>query len=90
MAYLHAVVEGRVQGVGYRWFARDSAQRLGLSGTVRNRVDGSVEIQAVGDREILEELVAQLRRGPGFAYVTDVRCEWAEEGPEFRGFQITF
>jgi len=90
MAYLKAVVLGRVQGVGYRWFVRSTAQRLGLSGFVRNLPDGNVEVQAVGNRAVLERFVGQLQRGPGFAYIMDVQCEWADEGPDFSGFQIAF
>jgi acylphosphatase len=90
MAYVQAIVQGRVQGVGFRWFAQRAAQKLGLKGYVRNLANGDVEVVAVGERETLEALVAQLRRGPGFSYVTDVRCEWADEGPDFKGFQIAF
>jgi acylphosphatase len=90
MAFVRAIVQGRVQGVGYRWFARDVAQRLGVKGFVRNLPDGDVEVQAVGDRAVLEKLIGQLRRGPGFAYITDVVCEWADEGPAFSDFRITF
>jgi len=90
MAFVRAVVQGRVQGVGYRWFARDAARRLGLKGFVRNLPDGEVEVQAMGDRAALEKLIGQLQRGPGFAYVTDVVCEWADDGPNFTDFQIAF
>jgi len=90
MAFVRVVVQGRVQGVGYRWFARDVGKRLGLSGFVRNLPDGDVEVQAVGDRAVLERMVAQLQRGPGFAYVTNVVCEWADEGPVFSDFRIAF
>ena len=90
MAFVRAVVQGRVQGVGYRWFARDAAQRLGLKGFVRNLPGGEVEVQATGDRAMLEKLIGQLQRGPGFAYVSDVACEWSDEGPDFKSFQIAF
>jgi len=90
MAYVRAIVQGRVQGVGYRWFARDTARRLGVKGFVRNLPDSDVEVQAVGDRALLERFVGQLQQGPGFAYVTDIVCEWADEGPDFRDFQIAF
>jgi acylphosphatase len=90
MAFVRAIVQGRVQGVGYRWFARDTARRLGVKGYVRNLPDGDVEVVAVGDRAVLETLVGRLQRGPGYAYVTDVQCEWADEGPDFPDFQIAF
>jgi len=90
MAYVRAIVQGRVQGVGYRWFARDVGRRLGVKGCVRNLPDGTVEVEAVGDREVLERLIGQLRRGPGFAYVTDVDCDWSDEEPLFSDFHIAF
>jgi acylphosphatase len=90
MAFVRAIVHGRVQGVGFRWFARDAAQGLGLRGTVRNLADGTVEVQAVGERDRLEQLIDRLQRGPGFGYVTDVQSQWADEGPDFSDFRITF
>ena len=90
MAYLQAIVQGRVQGVGFRWFVRDAARRLGVTGFVRNLPTGEVEVQAVGDRDVLERLASQLLREPGFGYVTDVQCQWADEGPEFPDFRIAF
>lgn len=62
-------IEGRVQGVGYRDWAVREAQRLGLSGWVRNRRDGSVELLAAGDRGALDELVRACRSGPPLARV---------------------
>lgn len=68
----HFVVRGRVQGVGYRWFAVRAAEELGLAGWVRNCDDGSVEVVAKGDPGLLLRLEGALRRGPGSARVTDV------------------
>ena len=90
MAYVRAIVKGRVQGVGFRWFARDLARRLGVTGFVRNLPTGEVEIQAVGERDVLEHLVGELCSGPGFGYVSDVQCQWADEGPKFTDFRIAF
>jgi acylphosphatase len=58
------IVQGRVQGVGYRWWAVGEARRLGLDGWVRNRADGSVELVAAGTPEELDRLQAACRRGP--------------------------
>jgi acylphosphatase len=69
---LHVRVTGRVQGVGFRWFVRERARRLGLSGWVRNLRDGSVEVAAAGDRGQLELLLGELRRGPDGASVSEV------------------
>ena len=61
------IVRGRVQGVGYRYFAEKSANELGLRGYVRNLDDGSVEAYAVGNPEQLSEFSGLLRKGPRFA-----------------------
>ncbi|MBK5096479.1 MAG: acylphosphatase [Gemmatimonadetes bacterium] len=65
-------VSGRVQGVGYRWWAVRKAQRLGLAGSVRNLPDGSVEIRASGPAAAVQEFVAALHRGPPYASVHSV------------------
>ena len=59
------VVSGRVQGVGFRWFVEREAATLGITGWVRNRDDGRVEVMATGTREQLSALDARLREGPG-------------------------
>lgn len=69
------LVSGRVQGVGYRFFARGEATRLGLLGFAANLPDGRVEVVAEGDAAALDELEQLLRRGPGAARVTDVISE---------------
>ncbi len=72
MSDLHVVVRGRVQGVGFRWFVRERARRLGLVGWVRNQRDGSVEVAARGAADLLRMLEAALREGPDGADVTSV------------------
>ncbi len=72
------VVSGRVQGVGFRFFAARHARRLGVGGSVRNLPDGRVEIVAEGDRAALEALVAALGDGPPGAAVHDVRVDWTD------------
>jgi acylphosphatase len=66
------LVEGEVQGVGYRYFAVRSAHRLGLRGWVRNLADGRVEVLAEGTPDQLARFEADLRRGPSMATVTNV------------------
>lgn len=73
---LHAIVEGRVQGVGFRAFAIRKAEELGVTGWVRNRWDGSVEVIAEGERTMLDKFVAALFVGPASAYVTRITPEW--------------
>jgi acylphosphatase len=65
-------ITGRVQGVGYREALRSEAERLGITGWVRNRGDGSVEALAQGSAEALATLIAWARRGPPAARVEDV------------------
>jgi acylphosphatase len=71
-AAVQLIIRGRVQGVGYRWWAEREARRLGLAGWVRNRGDGSVELLAIGDEGAVEQLAALCRAGPAAAFVTDI------------------
>jgi len=66
------LVRGRVQGVGYRYFAQRAAESLGLGGYVRNLDDGRVEVYAVGPDKKLSELAGLLYRGPRWADVRGV------------------
>ncbi len=72
----HAVVTGRVQGVGFRFSTVDEARRLGVRGWVRNEADGSVEVEVEGERAAVEALVRFLHRGPPGARVDDVALRW--------------
>ena len=68
-------ITGRVQGVGYRDWAMTTALRLGLTGWVRNRRDGSVEALVVGDDQTVGEMIDACRRGPTMARVDNVDIE---------------
>jgi acylphosphatase len=68
-------ITGRVQGVGYRDWAMATAQRLGLKGWVRNRVDGSVEALVVGEDDAVGKMIEACRRGPTLARVDAVDVE---------------
>lgn len=65
-------VTGRVQGVGFRWFAEQAAGSLGVCGYVRNLFDGRVEVYAIGDAKQIDALTAALQRGPRMATVERV------------------
>ena len=67
----HAVVRGQVQGVGFRYFARQRAEAHGVSGFVRNLPDGSVELHAEGAPAALGAFEADVRRGPSFGRVDE-------------------
>ena len=66
------VISGRVQGVGYRFFAEEWAEQLGIAGYVKNLWDGTVEVYAIGDAASLEQLKLRLAEGPRMARVTGV------------------
>jgi acylphosphatase len=65
-------ISGRVQGVGYRDWAIDTGQRLGLTGWVRNRADGAVEALIVGDESAVGRMIEACRRGPPMARVDEI------------------
>lgn len=88
LSRIHARVRGRVQGVSFRFFVQETAHRLGISGWVRNRWDGSVEIVAEADKASLDELLTHVRRGPRAANVTDVESEWLPATGEFDHFRV--
>jgi len=82
----HAVVSGRVQGVGYRYFTRDTALELNLSGWVRNMPDGRVELEVQGVQDLVDEFFLDLRNGPPLSRVTDLNIRELpphEDGGEF-------
>jgi len=87
---LRAAVSGRVQGVGYRFFAVDEAAERNLVGYARNLPDGTVEVVAEGDRTALEHFLAALERGPRSARVTRVEPIWETPRGEFVEFGIRF
>jgi acylphosphatase len=84
----HYHISGRVQGVGFRHFTWLAANRIGLSGWVRNRVDGSVEVKAWGPESRLTQFRAELESGPRYSNVDEVvetpHDEPAPPAPEFR------
>jgi acylphosphatase len=73
------VIEGRVQGVGYRWWVVETARGMGLDGWVRNRADGSVEVLAMGEGDDLGRLARACGGGPSGAVVVSVMVEAAED-----------
>lgn len=87
---LHAIVQGRVQGVGFRYFVIEKALSLGLRGYTRNTGTGHVEVLAQGTRPALEKLLALLRRGPAAADVEEVEVDWREPSAYVSGFHVRF
>jgi acylphosphatase len=87
-ARLHAEIDGRVQGVGFRMFVIRIATELNLDGWVRNRWNGRVEVVAEGERQVLEKLLLDLRNGPRSAFVSNIQESWSTASGEFTGFHI--
>jgi acylphosphatase len=83
-------IQGRVQGVFYRVSAQQKAQRLALTGWVRNCFDGSVELVAEGSRQSCEALLEYCRQGPRGAHVDEVECRWAPATESFDDFAIRY
>jgi acylphosphatase len=84
------LVEGRVQGVGYRDFCVWRAQALGLVGYAMNLAEGAVRVMAEGERARIEALVRELERGPRLARVERVSVTWVEPSGRFSGFGIEY
>jgi acylphosphatase len=87
---VHVLVSGRVQGVFFRDFTRRWASSLGLTGLVRNRDDGCVEIFAEGEESRIESLVAKVREGPTHARVDDLDISWEAPSGEYTDFRISY
>jgi acylphosphatase len=88
LSRLHAIVDGRVQGVSFRYFVGEQAHYLGVFGWVRNRLDGSVEVMVEGPQAQLELLLQALHQGPPMAHVDQVQVEWLEATGEFSSFWV--
>ena len=84
------IVEGRVQGVGYRDFVRRRAIGLGLGGYVMNLRDGRVRVHAEGARDVIEDLMRQLEKGPPLSRVDRVAVRWLLPGRRFAGFEVRY
>lgn len=82
---IHLIIEGRVQGVGYRAWTASRARELGLSGWVRNRRDGTVEAVISGDEAVVQQMVEDCHRGSPIAKVTRVNAA-AWDGELLQGF----
>ena len=85
---MHCFVSGHVQGVAFRYYTRQQAQHLNVSGWARNLIDGRVEVLAYGEARAVESLCVWLHQGPPLAHVTEVKCQKIDN-PEFpEGFSI--
>ncbi len=89
-AAVKAIVHGRVQGVFFRAFVSREAIALGLSGYVRNVPGGKVEVDAEGEREKLDELIASLKIGPPASRVEKVETTWSEHSGRYTVFETRY
>ncbi len=81
-------VQGRVQGVGFRHFAKQRAELHQIRGFVRNLVDGRVEVVGVGSRPAIKALIEDLQRGPPASEVQKCQIQWRTEPNFFQNFSI--
>jgi len=84
------LISGSVQGVFFRAYARDEAESLGLTGTVRNLWDGRVEAVFEGDKKSVEKMILWCRKGPPHAFVDDVQVTWEDYKGEFESFFVAY
>lgn len=84
------IIQGLVQGVGYRWYAVQHANRLNLEGYVANLVNGDVEVFVQGNNESIQEFIAKLRKGPSFSQVNNVVINDADLNNNFNTFNVQY
>jgi acylphosphatase len=84
------IVRGRVQGVGFRYFAIRAAREAGVVGTVQNLADGSVEAIAEGSPAAVDQFRAALERGPSYAHVAEVVETEMQTSGRYAGFDVVF
>lgn len=87
-ATVHMVLKGRVQMVGFRWFAYQWAGDFDLSGWVKNNIDGTVEIEVEGKKSRIESFIKEMKTGPRYALVDNVDLNWNPFLNEYRSFEI--
>jgi acylphosphatase len=89
-ARIEIVVNGLVQGVGFRYFVYRHAEKFGLSGSVKNLYSGEVYIVAEGDMHLLEEFYKIIKVGPSHAHVRNASLKWSDFTNEFTEFKIEY
>jgi acylphosphatase len=87
---VRVVIEGRVQGVFFRYHTQEMAYRLGIKGWVKNRRDGRVEAVFEGEKDRVNQMIQWCHHGPPEASVSGVRVNWEQYTGEFQDFSITY
>lgn len=90
LARAEILVNGLVQGVGYRYFVFKNAKSLGLKGYTKNLFSGEVLTVVEGEKSLIEEFYNRLRIGPQYADVRDANIKWSEVKNEFNNFEISY
>ncbi|MGD9899538.1 MAG: acylphosphatase [Calditrichaceae bacterium] len=85
---MRVFVKGRVQGIGYRWFARENADELNVTGYVRNLPNGEVEVFVEGEQAKIIDYLSRLRKGPSMAVVTDLEINQYPYENRFKKFKV--
>ena len=84
------IVNGLVQGVGYRYFVMRHADNLGLNGYTQNLFTGEVLTEVEGEESLIQELIKQLKVGPSKSHVVNCFVEWMDYKSEFTRFEVRF
>ncbi|MDD3861066.1 MAG: acylphosphatase [Bacteroidales bacterium] len=84
----HIIIAGRVQGVAFRYYARNTANRIGVKGWIKNLDNGDVEIMVEGKKELVNLMIDWCKKGPGLAIVEDIRISLLPYTAEFNEFNI--
>jgi acylphosphatase len=88
--HIHALYTGRVQGVGFRFTAEESARQLAVVGWVKNLRDGRVELVAEADEKILSQFLNEIKTGPMRNFIKDTEVTWGTATNEFEEFEIRY
>ena len=90
MKRIHLIISGLVQGVGYRAWVIEQANRLGISGWVKNLPDGSVEVAAESGEKTLKQFITVCRKGPPEARVDQTDVQWEQITGGYDGFEVIY
>lgn len=89
-AFVHLVISGVVQGVGFRYFVYRKAKQYNLKGYIRNLYNDDVEIEVEGNKGLVLDFIKEVKVGPPSAHITAVNVEWREYKGRFENFDIRF
>ena len=87
---LEILIEGRVQGVGFRNYALSKAIRFDIKGYTRNMPEGHLEIICCGEKNDLEKFLSEIKKGPSFAFISNIKINDYAEMTDFTNFEIIY